>query len=188
MVMGGAPRSTRFKNQLSGVPNRTTAATCGAIEAGIGPLSRLAGRTRQGRYRWWCSRLLRRLASNRRARFGCRAAGRDRLDLAASVDDSVGGLSEVQRCRVVHAIHINRLVWQSGVKRIHERLPGRANTGRFERAAGEHDFDGGARVVCGMRLCRERRRGGERADKDCGRGERGENRGQYWRGRTRCPF
>lgn len=34
----GALSSTRFKNQGSGVPNRATAATCGATSAGMGPL------------------------------------------------------------------------------------------------------------------------------------------------------
>jgi hypothetical protein len=37
-VMGGALWSTKFRNQVSGVPNRTTAATCGAIAGGIGPV------------------------------------------------------------------------------------------------------------------------------------------------------
>src|ERR1700749_3829097 len=36
--MGGASWSTRLRNQLSGVPNRTTAATCGAIAGDIGPV------------------------------------------------------------------------------------------------------------------------------------------------------
>ena len=49
--------------------------------------------------------------------------------LVAGVDDSVGGLPEVQRCGVVHRIHVDRLAWQAGVERVDERLPGRADTG-----------------------------------------------------------
>src|ERR1700693_5218277 len=36
--MGGALRSAKLRNQVSGVPNRTTAATCGAIAGGIVPV------------------------------------------------------------------------------------------------------------------------------------------------------
>ncbi len=36
--MGGALWSTRFINQVSGVPNKTTAATCEAIAGDIGPV------------------------------------------------------------------------------------------------------------------------------------------------------
>ena len=42
MVMGGALWSTRLRNQSSGVPNSTTAATCGAIAGGMGPGDALA--------------------------------------------------------------------------------------------------------------------------------------------------
>jgi hypothetical protein len=44
MAIGGASWSTSPRNQSSGVPNRATAETCEATDAGIGPASP-AGRT-----------------------------------------------------------------------------------------------------------------------------------------------
>jgi len=164
MVMDGALWSTRFRNQLSGVPNRTTAATCG----GDRRRHRAGDTGRQGESggngnRWWCSRLARRPASNRRARSwwsgssprssgSCCWRRRFRRRFARS-----------STMRVVHRIHVDRFAWQAGVERVDERLPGRADSRCLIRAAGEYHFDGRTRVVGGIRRrgrgCKRSRRG-----------------------------
>ena len=56
--------------------------------------------------------------------------------------------------QVVHRIHVDCLSRQAAIERVDERLAGRANTGCLIRAAGEHDFDAGTRVIGRKRLCR----------------------------------
>src|SRR5882757_9699709 len=148
MTMGGALWSTSFRNQVSGVPNRTTAETCDAMAAGSGPVmpaggSYPAGNGTGGGVTGYCGNL--RITAQYDLRR--RASRRDRLNPIAGVCDSVCGLPEVQRCRVIHRIYVDASAWQACAERVDERLSRRANTGWLERAAGEHDFHVGTRVV-----------------------------------------
>ncbi len=104
MLIGGASRSTRLRNPAEGLPNSVTAATCGAALGGSGP--QMPGGQRIARR----DAVRGDVAGDRRALrvaaehdLGGRAGVDGVHDLVGGISDTIGGLREIERGRVIHA-------------------------------------------------------------------------------------